>query len=76
MCYLQRSPEGRFSQTARHVLNPAVLELIPDNQLFHITHLIDKIKENGGTNRRVPCQRKSMDRRRPVGGVPQGIKGN
>ena len=31
-----------------YVLNPAVLELIPDNQLFHITHLIDKIKENGG----------------------------
>jgi len=30
------------------VLNPAVLELIPDNQLFHITHLIDKIKESGG----------------------------
>jgi len=32
-----------------YVLNPNVLALIPDNQLFHITQLIDKVKENGGS---------------------------
>jgi uncharacterized protein YcbK (DUF882 family) len=30
------------------VLNPDVLELIPDNELVHITHLVEKIKKNGG----------------------------
>ena len=47
--YLEEKPEYNFLVNAgMYVLNPAVLELIPDNQLFHITHLIDKIKENGG----------------------------
>ena len=46
---IQEKPEYNFLiNTGLYVLNPAVLELIPDNQLFHITHLIDKIKENGG----------------------------
>ena len=46
---IEEKPEYNFLVNAgMYVLNPAVLELIPDNQLFHITHLIDKIKENGG----------------------------
>ena len=46
---IKEKPEYSFLVNAgMYVLNPAVLELIPDNQLFHITHLIDKIKENGG----------------------------
>ena len=46
---IKEKPEYNFLVNAgMYVLNPAVLELIPDNQLFHITHLIDKIKENGG----------------------------
>ena len=46
---IEEKPEYNFLvNTGMYVLNPAVLELIPDNQLFHITHLIDKIKENGG----------------------------
>lgn len=46
---IQEKPKYNFLVNAgMYVLNPAVLELIPDNQLFHITHLIDKIKENGG----------------------------
>jgi len=32
-----------------YVLNPSVLALIPDNQLFHITQLIDKVKESGAS---------------------------
>ena len=46
---IKEKPEYNFLVNAGlYILNPAVLELIPDNQLFHITHLIDKIKENGG----------------------------
>ena len=46
---IEEKPEYNFLVNAgMYVLNPAVLELIPDNQLFHITHLIDKVKENGG----------------------------
>ncbi len=46
---IKEKPEYSFLvNTGLYVLNPAVLELIPDNKLFHITHLIDKIKENGG----------------------------
>jgi dTDP-glucose pyrophosphorylase len=46
---IKEKPEYNFLVNAgMYVLNPTVLELIPDNQLFHITHLIDKIKENGG----------------------------
>jgi dTDP-glucose pyrophosphorylase len=46
---IKEKPEYNFLVNAgMYVLNPDVLEMIPDNQLFHITHLIDKIKENGG----------------------------
>ncbi len=46
---IEEKPEYNFLVNAGiYVLNPAVLDLIPDNQLFHITHLIDKIKKNGG----------------------------
>ena len=46
---IKEKPEYNFLVNAgMYVLNPSVLELIPNNQLFHITHLIDKIKENGG----------------------------
>ena len=30
-------------------MNPSVIDLIPDSGLFHITHLMDKIKDNNGT---------------------------
>jgi len=32
-----------------YVLSPNVLTLIPDNKLFHITQLIDKVKESGAS---------------------------
>jgi len=47
---IKEKPEYNFLvNTGLYVLNPDVLELIPDNKLFHITHLIDKIKKNKGT---------------------------
>jgi len=46
---IKEKPEYNFLANAgMYVLNPAVLELIPDDQLFHITHLIDKAKVNDG----------------------------
>lgn len=46
---IEEKPEYNFLvNTGLYILNPATLDLIPNNQVFHITHLIDKIKENGG----------------------------
>jgi len=35
--------------TGLYVLNPDVLKLIPENTFFHITHLIEKVKDQGLT---------------------------
>ncbi len=47
---IKEKPEYSFLvNTGLYVLNPNVIDLIPDDKLFHITHLIDKVKENTGT---------------------------
>jgi len=47
---IQEKPEYNFLvNTGLYVLNPNVIDLIPENSMFHITHLMDKIKENRGT---------------------------
>ena len=47
---IQEKPEYNFLvNTGLYVLNPNVIDLIPDSGLFHITHLMDKIKKNNGT---------------------------
>lgn len=47
---IKEKPEYSFLvNTGLYVLNPDVLSLIPDNKLFHITHLMDKVKKNGGS---------------------------
>jgi len=47
---IQEKPEYNFLvNTGLYVLNPDVISLIPDNKIFHITHLMNKIKENNGT---------------------------
>jgi len=47
---IQEKPEYNFLvNTGLYLLNPDVIELIPNNGLFHITHLIGKIKKNKGT---------------------------
>jgi dTDP-glucose pyrophosphorylase len=46
---IEEKPEYNFLVNAgMYVLNPSVLKRIPNNQIFHITHLIDKIKGSGG----------------------------
>lgn len=37
-----------FINTGMYVIDPDTIELIPDNELFHMTDLIDKVMKNGG----------------------------
>jgi len=47
---IREKPEYNYLvNTGMYVLNPDVIDLIPDDKLFHITHLMDKVKENKGT---------------------------
>ena len=47
---IQEKPEFSFLvNTGLYVLNPNVIDLIPDDKLFHITHLMDKVRENKDT---------------------------
>jgi|TARA_B100000959_G_C14857399_1_gene572795 NDP-sugar pyrophosphorylase family protein len=47
---IKEQPEYNYLvNTGLYVLNPDVIGLIPDNKLFHITHLMDKLRENKGT---------------------------
>ncbi|MCP4118196.1 MAG: NTP transferase domain-containing protein [Desulfobacteraceae bacterium] len=45
--------------TGLYVLNPNVLELIPGKGMFHMTHLIDAVKANGGKVGVYPVSEKS-----------------
>ena len=57
---IREKPEYSFlANTGLYMLNPAVIDLIPCDQLFHITHLINKIKENSGTIGVYPVSEKS-----------------
>jgi len=45
---IKEKPEYNFLvNTGMYIVNPEVLEKIPDNQFFHITHLMDKLKKLG-----------------------------
>jgi dTDP-glucose pyrophosphorylase len=46
---IQEKPEYIFLvNTGMYVLKPETLELIPENEFFHITHLIEKVQAAGG----------------------------
>jgi dTDP-glucose pyrophosphorylase len=46
---IKEKPEYNFLvNTGMYVLQPSTLELIPDNEFFHITQLIEKVKKEGG----------------------------
>jgi dTDP-glucose pyrophosphorylase len=46
---IQEKPEYHFLvNTGMYLLRPETLELIPENELFHITHLIEKVQRAGG----------------------------
>ena len=48
LSHINEKPSYNFLiNTGLYVLNPAILNLIPKNKFFHITHLIDEAKKNG-----------------------------
>ena len=37
-----------FINTGMYIINPETIELIPDDTMFHMTHLVEKVMKNGG----------------------------
>lgn len=37
-----------FINTGMYVINPETINMIPDNQMFHMTHLVDAVMKDGG----------------------------
>ena len=37
-----------FINTGMYVINPETIDLIPDNTMFHMTHLVEKVMQSGG----------------------------
>lgn len=37
-----------FVNTGMYIINPETIEMIPDNRVFHMTHLIDEVMKFGG----------------------------
>lgn len=59
---LKEKPEYNFLiSTGMYVLNKKVLDLIPDDEFFHITHLIEKVQKMGGSVGVFPISEKSWD---------------
>ena len=59
---IKEKPEFNFLiSTGMYVLNKKVLDSIPDNEFFHITDLIEKIKRQGGSVGVFPISEKSWD---------------
>ena len=47
-CITEKPEYSFLVNTGLYVLKPETLELIPENEFFHITQLIEKVKETGG----------------------------
>ena len=53
MTALKEKPEQTFQvNTGVYILNPGLIEEIPEGEFFHITHLMEKVQSRGG---RVGC---------------------
>lgn len=37
-----------FINTGMYIINPETIDLIPDNVIFHMTHLVEAVMKNGG----------------------------
>jgi len=59
---IKEKPEYNFLiSTGMYILNKKILDYIPDNEFFHITHLMEKVKENGGSVGVFPISENSWD---------------
>ena len=72
MTGLQEKPELTYQiNTGVYILNPKCINEIPEGELFHITHLMEKIKSRGG---RVGCFPVSEHAWRDMGEWPEYLK--
>lgn len=72
MTSLSEKPELTYQvNTGVYVLNPELIEEIPEGEFFHITHLMEKVKTRGG---RVGCFPVSEHAWRDMGEWPEYLK--
>lgn len=72
MVDLKEKPEQTFQvNTGVYVLNPECIDEIPEGEFFHITHLMEKIKNRGG---RVGCFPVSEHSWKDMGEWPEYLK--
>lgn len=72
MIGLQEKPEQTYMiNTGVYILNPELIDEIPEGEFFHITHLMEKIKARGG---RVGCFPVSEHAWKDMGEWPEYLK--
>ena len=72
MIDLKEKPEQTFQvNTGVYILNPDVIYEIPDEEFFHITHLMEKVQKRGG---RVGCFPVSEHSWKDMGEWPEYLK--
>ncbi len=72
MTALREKPEQTYQvNTGVYILNPELIDEIPEGEFFHITHLMDKIQKRGG---RVGCFPVSEQSWKDMGEWPEYLK--
>ena len=72
MTGLQEKPEQTYMiNTGVYILNPELIDEIPEGEFFHITHLMEKIKQRDG---RIGCFPVSEHAWRDMGEWPEYLK--
>lgn len=72
MTALREKPEQTYQvNTGVYILNPELIDEIPEGEFFHITHLMEKIKARGG---RVGCFPVSEHSWKDMGEWPEYLK--
>lgn len=72
MVSLKEKPEHTYMvNTGVYILNPSLIDEIPEGEFFHITHLMEKVKAKGG---RVGCFPVSEDAWKDMGEWPEYLK--
>ncbi len=72
MIGLKEKPEQTYMvNTGVYILNPELIEEIPEGEFFHITHLMEKVKSHGG---RVGCFPVSEGAWHDMGEWPEYLK--
>lgn len=72
MTALKEKPEQTFQvNTGVYILNPELIDEIPNGEFFHITHLMEKVQSRGG---RVGCFPVSEQSWKDMGEWPEYLK--